>query len=902
MSINTIEQQVVDFLNEYSFQKIWTEPVSELRSNVEPIKIYERTRTGSISYLNYALALPNTNKAYYIYVADLAAYRGGADFPPNKWISTDKLCNTCNILFHTYTESGLMLHKAFVYIYYFEWNQSIIIAIEKQMYDAINQDKDDTDPHQRIYTTLYFDSDYVNDIDILSVHIPYNDKNFEVTNQILDYINNTYNPDVEQRLIFQHGNEVSIDTSHIIYQNEYIDIIVDKNIIISFDVDLTQDLYNAGYFSEMDQTLKLLVHIPKNLNPDNKVLTHNTCDFFVRKKDKDYLRKQYIGRYMHRCADLNIYQITHNDFSIPTYILDAHRDHFHEENITLHVVVRQHEKDNILIKEQSYLYLLYEHHTDEEIIKFLSGHGDTRLPFWTAQQLEQSEYTKLMFDVPNYPVPENIQLYIDALGYYHTLALLCQRVNVAIVTDATEQAWKFRKSFIYENKPVFANVYRNGFKILNTQITITNDNQFVYIKLNTNIILNIGDIIIAELYIDGPKLTLYPLLELTNNSFELPYEDVQIYIEHDTPFYYAKGIKYESTKSYELITNNTGKYVVHPSTNESGAYTIQFGYPLYDQHVIITNKFSTYKAIYNLNPSLIEGNTLVISLFQLSMDENLTNIPILNFTNQDLYLNGRYLVQDIDYLLQPVIHPSTGFISFYQIIIQNMSYLQNPEDHDNILEVILNVSDMEDTGKGFIVQDVLVPTIEDVILYFPEISSTFINGRFEHDLLDYGRYYKAPTNKYMNHHVFEIKTSVPKFLQEFLLRYHENIDRARIITLNEYFNKDYNKHPEIVVLQESHMLYSTFLNTIIRDIISGEFQLAYDPDLTKFKNRLTNYLHIQNMDIIYKPNLDLDHIDLYPHYKQFLTDPATRLLIQSLVKALLPRDLVTAGDTIEIQV
>jgi hypothetical protein len=894
----TIEQKVVDYLNEYCFHKIWQEPISELRNNVQPIKLHERTKTGTITYADVHIELPIPNKAYYIYGADVSAYRGSLDFPSLAWIPTHELCNLRNVLFHTYTESGLMLHKAFVYVYYIPYNNCILIAIDKQMYDAVVplhlRDNDRT-----IYTTFYFDSDYVNDVFIHSVQIPFHDFDLTVSKGITDFLDKHYDSNIEQRIVFQQGQEIDIQGAYNLYSTEYVDIIADKNIIASFDIDLTQAEYNQGYYSNKDKLFKLVIHIPKEYNPDNKIISHNTCDIFARSRNIDSTRNQYLGRYVHRCADKSVSQITHNDFSIPTYILDAHRDHLNNDNITLHVVCRQHDKDNILLKEQAYLYMLYKYHTDKQILDFLTGRGDERMTFWTAQSLEQSKYTELMFDVPSPVEPKDISLFVQALGYYHVIALLCQRIEVAEVTDANKQLWKFKKSFIYEGVSIYANIYINGYKVLPQHYDIINEYDHYFVKFHENIHFNLGDIIVSELYVTGSTHTYYPLVTSTNRTFEIPYKDALIYLEHDNDPYMAKGIKKQSSKSYELL-DSVGNYNITSSTINKGYYTLNVGYPLYGHRILITNKLSSFVYQYDLNPSMEEGNSLIVTLTKASNDEHIYLLPILNFTNYDIFVNGRYLVRDIDYTLIEIKHPSTGYISFYQILIQNMSYLEDPISYKNTVEVVLNCTDVEDISKGFVVHDILISE-SSVNLYFPEISSSLINGRFEHDITDYGQYFKIPLNKYKNHHVFEIKTCIPKFLQEFLLQYHPNTDKDRIVLLNEYFHEHINIIPNIIVLEKSHQIYSIYLNTLIRDIVWNTFQISYDPDLTRLENQLQDYLYIKQYDIVFKKPLDLNHIDIFPHYKQFLVDAQTRLLINNLIQALMPQDYVTAGDEVHYE-
>jgi hypothetical protein len=99
-------------------------------------------------------------------------------------------------------------------------------------------------------------------------------------------------------------------------------------------------------------------------------------------------------------------------------------------------------------------------------------------------------------------------------------------------------------------------------------------------------------------------------------------------------------------------------------------------------------------------------------------------------------------------------------------------------------------------------------------------------------------------------------------------------------------------------MKASHQIYSIYLNTIIRDLVFGEVEIAYDPDYSKLRNQLSLYEHILSKDIVYNKLTDLNRIDIFPHYKQFLTDPVMKRLITSLINILMPEDIVTDGSIV----
>jgi hypothetical protein len=135
-----------------------------------------------------------------------------------------------------------------------------------------------------------------------------------------------------------------------------------------------------------------------------------------------------MGTYIHTTSDKTIDQITHNDFSIPRYIVDAHKDLISDESVYVNVKLRTYEKDNSLFSNGYYWDILYDTQTDEEILSHLLGQIDsTNLWFWKASVLEKSLITKNLLRC-NPITTDNVDQYIQELGYFNTLRLICDRL------------------------------------------------------------------------------------------------------------------------------------------------------------------------------------------------------------------------------------------------------------------------------------------------------------------------------------------------------------------------------------------------------------------------------------------------------------------------------------------
>ena len=321
----------------YLFEKVWNEPVSEYRQNFKPILVKSKSLVGSFSLNGRTISLPTSNTPYYLWLLDTDTINIEANCQELTWLSLAEINDKYRVLIHIYGDDGAILNKSCTFVMYTRNKEGMLIAARK---DMVNK----TIPFgaiPNIYITAYYDSDIPNDVEILSFGADAYRRKDEYERNVLNFITNATNKD--QLLMFKNGTQVNEISS--IELGSYYDLILDKNIIFAFDIDVTNTNQDPVYLSKRDSVWKQLIHIPKALNPDNKILTHNTCDFFIRSYEGDK------GRYLHRIHPFSVTQVTHNDFGISLDVLDAYRDYLASQLLTIHVVCRQHDKDNVLIRD-----------------------------------------------------------------------------------------------------------------------------------------------------------------------------------------------------------------------------------------------------------------------------------------------------------------------------------------------------------------------------------------------------------------------------------------------------------------------------------------------------------------------------------------------------------------------
>lgn len=871
-------------LNQYIVDKVWNEPISEYRENIRPSLLSPRSHSGNFTgSKGTSMPLPTSNTPYFVYGLSDSDMCLHLSIPSNTWVSAVDICNTHRTLFNMYSFRGHMFHKGQVYLRYNQTRTALYIAVAKPMVNKFLA----VEELSEVYFTVYFDSDLLNDITAHSFLIPKSDYDGSYLYSVQQAFNSAAN--LYQTTMYVNGLECT-HPNYVPAIGDYIDLIYDTNIVAAFDVDLTDfDSSIQMYYSEKDHTYKQLIHVPKALNPNHNVITHNTCDFYVRKKTVSG-RLPVEGVYLHRCADTTVGQVTHNDMSIPVYILDAFRDHLGTQKVTVHVKIRIHDKDNMLLRDKSYIDLLYTH-SDDDIVDFLLGKKLLKHPeldFWTANKLEQTVYLQLLFDVYEKIVPGNMTKYVQGLGYYHVLALICERIVHTQVTDAFVGSLTFTKPYIYRGYQVLPIVYLNGKKVHQQYVQISyQDDTFIEVSLADSVITHVGDMITLAMYLDDNRAIPYFVPNSTSNVFEIPHTDFIIYEKVDT-FEQGryKGVDKTSSVCYVDVTDKLGLYSV---LTANGTTKILFSEDAYLKSYTLLNNNCSYYWNVQLDSLITNGGNVVVDLSRYVMGSSTITAPILNFKNESVYLNGRYLVRGIDYTIHTA-EDELG-ISFKQLVIQSFEYFK---ESDNQVEIYLNIAEVEDLSNGFVKADhIYDPTPAN--LWFPSISLCHVNGYSENTLLNYGTHLLLPEGKYENGSTFEVQTAVPQVVKDFIDRFHTNDDKARLEILNMYF---YGKSPDIsglLLIPGNHRLYSVFMNTVIRDVIFNGRGIADDPDADRFKNQLEEYFYLKDIDIVQSKGSIPEFIDYYPAYQQYTTTVDKYNIVRRFIELYMPEDSITAG-------
>lgn len=872
-------------INHYLFDKVWNESPSEYRVNIKPMLMKKGSSVGSFSLLDATIMLPTLSDSYYVWAFSAEDFNVGLKLPDDTWVSGEEIANDYNTLLQVYSVSGSMLHKGFTF-YKYNLSRTVIFVAAKK--DMVKKCVPTNNELEDIYLTVYFDSDIQNDIRVLSRQKTNRVTENNFRREIDTILNSCTN--LDQLQIYKNGIEITPDKNKLAWSNgDYIDIVVDENIVFAVDIDITYKDQNPAFLSTKDNIWKQLIHIPKASNSDNKVITHNTCDFWVRRR----LTSDAYGKYLHRVKAEDkrpvVNQVTHNDMAIPLYVLDAYRDYLQCEEISIHLVARIHDKDNYLIRDASFIDLLYTH-DDDKIIEILCGKGPEEITWWRADNLESSKYVQMMFDVPNIVTKETLKEYVDALGYYHVINILCKRIIDITVTDAFDKEFTFNLPLLYSGFSVIPIVYLNGKVLRKDQIEYTVDTELnqCAVHIKDEITTKAGDKIVVVIFLDGDK-TIYSF-EATedNTSINIPFEEYVVYAEDATE---TKGINNTYTKKYVPLTAGTNKYA---AVTTDGITKITVAPEFVGKRIYIQNKYCSYRQMFELTPYTESGKTIAIPLETqyTETEDSVVNCPIFNIQNISVYVNGEYLVRDIDYFLNSI-YDSDGALVAHELVIQTMDHFK--ENSTDYVDLIVNVAEIDDISSFFVINNELRDATP-VNYYFPNISMAHVAGILERDADYKGVYMKLPDGKYSQGDIFEIQTAIPALIKDFVLKYASNEDKERIRIMNEYFYDYYQIIPKILVMEDKHRIYSTFMNTFIHDVLTGKVPLIFDPDGSRMSDTIKPYLYLKDMDLCFT-DISRTFVDFYPQYINYSVTPEVKRFIDFFVNKYMPENL---DPTVEV--
>lgn len=120
----------------------------------------------------------------------------------------------------------------------------------------------------------------------------------------------------------------------------------------------------------------------------------------------------------------------------------------------------------------------------------------------------------------------------------------------------------------------------------------------------------------------------------------------------------------------------------------------------------------------NYDPIFLEVKSIV-------KDAGTDSVPVWYTPHISVYLNGKYLIEGLDFTVQDVYNQYNEF-TFKMIIVHNEEYLKSS---NNIVEWIISSAEIENEVTGFVVNNQVFDKTQ-FALYFEEMSMCHIDGIF----------------------------------------------------------------------------------------------------------------------------------------------------------------------------
>ena len=831
----------------YISNNILTDPADTFRKTTrpEPMSVDPFKKTFTIP--NAVIKLPDSTNKYYVYTIFGEDYILSAGVPKNKWFTTEHIAEKYHVLLHFYGTDGRMLSKSHTYIYIFD-NKDITNTYRNVIFVAAYQDmcihciRHTVDNNGKIrqiddiYLTAYYENYNLNDINILSYRFTdLSDKKAKA--KYLSTINDALKKagHLKYISIYENGYEITPKSKLNITEvnpDTYLDVIIDKNILFYFDIPLiiedSSDFHitDQAYLSLRDKCWKQLIHIPRNLNSSNRVITHNVLDLWVRKKNS----KTPCGVYVHRQASNNryLYQLTHNDFAIRLNNLKSFQSWFPDEELYLHIVCRMRDKYKYLKEDSDFIRILYSiDHTDQNIIDILAARKHKSCYWWKAEQLEQGVYTEYYYDIPQLYSKDLIERFIEAFGYYKVISILGQcnytrTPSGTSVSISVPHLYAYRKIMpvVYINKKYQNNKSlnystSNGHVTINNLspqvqtgiLTIPSDDRFVKTYVPFIPPSPSGDNVGSSIMEPAPSYplpscnyTIYrvgstkpvqsstslisPVITDTGEAYLIPTSDYTIRdgritfgSTSGTVKYMIIGTSHAYAERYKIngsVRNGTKiSLVTEVDDAPPASYTTTSSSSSSDSG-------SSYSGGYNSGGSSGTGETITTT--HTLPTPVCTEIGIPNSSKFLVYLNGCYLVEGVEYTLENETHD--GYF-----LKTNVKLLTNHYNSgNNYLNVILFTGKILKKVHGY-VQGNRIYTNPKIVSYNPETTIFHVNGRLRTDITDRGLYYELSENQ--NGKLFEIMiltaTEVTGFLSPYL-NSDNNLHESKLSKMNSFFS------------------------------------------------------------------------------------------------------------------
>ena len=866
-------------LNEYCFRNIWNEVRAEGIANVQLTLYDPRFLVAGISDTIF-LSFPTPSDQYALYYVPKSVFGGALQLPQDQWISAQDAINFWNFQTNVYPLNGKTAPKAYTYFQSSSTNDYLWVVIQKT---ALVKTIGLVD-YQSMYLSIYLDGPDIGPVYSRGYLVPTQPLAglpvlTEITTQITAY-----------RILNQAGLIITVNgyeqdsyqTVNITY-GDYVDLVCDTNIIGGFLVNVSNS--TTGYLSSVDSAYREVIHIPKSMNPNNQLITHNTCTFYVR----DNVQNK--GLYYHRVDPRAVRQITHNDFGLKTTVIQDLRNILSQDNVSVYARIRSTARHRLLQNDAYYLSILYTA-SDADILLFLTGRKNAELSFWCAAELEQNGYIALMFSVPTLNDPTLLSKYITALGYYEVASILGAHIQTETVNNNATMF--FEKGFGFQHQNSYPLVYLNDRKVNSDKIKYSNYTwDKIAVAIDTSIQVMPSSKVTLSLLEGGSSTPMLFTPTAGTSTISVPWNDVLLY--KAVPSTPLRGYQTSTSVVWQQIQPSPGMLILTPAVD---GLEVTAGMSLYGEQLLIKPAHYVKTYLNVVDVQLAARQPLIFTLEEECDNNPSTVVPLLGYNTLNVYVNGYKLINQLDYTGIPMTDAG-GNIGLVQVVVSNMQYL-DLNAINNTIEIVAHTTDTIEDESGYGVNG-LISYDTSVNFVYPGLTETTLLGCFDTTPVNNGNTI-TPSLPMQNGNPYEIFSTISHTVKESLAGYETTVDLTRVAAINAYYYETQVIDTSLVIIQQSYQTYSPYLTQIIYDVVRGNLVISNDPDTNMFLNQFVDYEYLKQRDPAFSSGsvVNKRYVDINPVYGT-VTLPIVDYYapLHRLVQLTLGVDLNTLGEILD---
>lgn len=857
-----ITQRLTKTLHAWTTKHLYTGDQGEFRANVQLHSVTKRISVNSFQLYGKAYPLP-THDPYFVFSIPTQMFRGfHISDACRSWTRGDDYLNKLQTRLYVYDRYGKLLPLSCVYIKK-TCNRTFVI-IRKDAFLACTTDGikavDD------MYLSLWINPHPDKRVTVTEWTPTYNKRDRKWSTDTVSAQNAIHaltDSPTSYNWVMVNGVQTPIASLNL-RDTDYISVITEQDIFCKFTVTIDDNI--TGYESALYEAYREILHMPKELNPTDIILTHDLIDVIIRSTDDD--RGLFQSRYDYR----SVRQITHQDFSVDRSDVDSLRDTLHASTIYAEVIVRNPVKIHHLGGDVNYIRDLYRN-DDKTIVSLLRGSYVTGMDFWQASHLEQSPYVSLIFTNTIKEKPSDdgriptLPDYISALGFYNTASVIDRGVEIGVwdrsILVATAPS-------ILAGRTLRPYVFVNGRKINDSEMSFRSLGDYKIELSLRDKRLKDGDAISVLLKDYTPS----PIIQHT-------------VLESDT-------VVTPSTDRFFVFTLNMDGSVTPVSRSTStyrtdvinGTRQTTFYPQMYQKRILVYNEdFSTHGSI-SLDENLQNTKSLVYVL------KTPDGLPVAHYNSLDVFINGYWAVYGVDYMVYT--DTQTGFKT---LAISNRNYL-DLDATGNTVEWYAYSDKVVTDDFDYIIDNRLIHK-QTPYLFEPNVSEVYSEGIYLRSVADKGSYIQ--TKDQIESSVGEHVLRLPYLLYTSLPEVARLNDDARRIAISNFFKNTVPARPDQTILNKQHQVYSVWLHTLINDLARGNLSAVNDPDPVTFIKQFPTYNGLKEADpTLTRINLlERPLVSIAAAYTLGFPEvqPVTRAIIQKLVSLTLIRDMSSLGVT-----